>query len=42
MLLTAEFWVAVAFVAFLVIVWRVGGFSMMTNGLDSRAKRVRH
>ena len=42
MLLTAEFWVAVAFVAFLVIVWRVGGFSMMTSGLDSRAKRVRH
>ena len=42
MLLTAEFWVAVAFVAFLVIVWRVGGFSMMTSGLDNRAKRVRH
>ena len=42
MLLTAEFWVAVAFVAFLAIVWKVGGFGMMTGGLDTRAKRVRH
>ncbi len=42
MLLTAEFWVLVAFLAFMAIVWRVGGFTMMTSGLDSRAKRVRH
>ncbi|KQT49926.1 ATP F0F1 synthase subunit B [Methylobacterium sp. Leaf456] len=42
MLLTAEFWVLVAFVAFLAIVWKVGGFDMMTGGLDTRAKRVRH
>ncbi len=42
MLMTAEFWVAVAFVVFMAIVWKVGGFKMMTGGLDSRAKRVRH
>ncbi len=42
MLLTAEFWVLVAFVAFMAIVWKVGGFKAMTGGLDSRAKRVRH
>ncbi|GBU16226.1 MAG: ATP F0F1 synthase subunit B [Methylobacterium sp. CG08_land_8_20_14_0_20_71_15] len=42
MLLTAEFWVAAAFVIFMAIVWKVGGFGMMTKGLDGRAKRVRH
>jgi F-type H+-transporting ATPase subunit b len=42
MFMTAEFWVAVAFVVFMAIVWKVGGFKMMTGGLDSRAKRVRH
>lgn len=42
MLLTAEFWVAVAFVIFGAIVWKVGGFGIMTKGLDGRAKRVRH
>ena len=41
MLLEAEFWVAVAFVIFMGIVWKVGGFGQMTKGLDSRAKRVR-
>ncbi|KAB1075178.1 ATP F0F1 synthase subunit B [Methylobacterium planeticum] len=41
MLLTAEFWVAVAFVVFMAIVWKVGGFGLMTKGLDGRAKRVR-
>lgn len=41
-MMTAEFWVAVAFVVFLAIVWKVGGFGMMTKGLDDRAKRVRH
>ncbi|WP_191970676.1 ATP F0F1 synthase subunit B [Methylobacterium soli] len=40
-MLTAEFWVAVAFVIFMAIVWKVGGFGMMTKGLDGRAKRVR-
>ena len=42
MLMTAEFWVAVAFLVFMAIVWKVGGFSMLTGGLDGRAKRVRH
>jgi len=41
MVMTAEFWVAVAFVVFAAIVWKVGGFGMMTKGLDGRAKRVR-
>ena len=36
-----EFWVAVAFVIFLAIVWKVGGFKAMTGGLDSRAERIR-
>lgn len=42
MLMTAEFWVAVAFVVFMAIVWKVGGFGIMTKGLDGRATRVRH
>ena len=42
MLMTAEFWVAVAFLIFFGIVWKVGGFATMTKGLDGRAKRVRH
>ncbi|GJD95937.1 ATP synthase subunit b [Methylobacterium iners] len=42
MLLTAEFWVAVAFVLFMVVVWKVGGFKQITAGLDGRAKRVRN
>jgi F-type H+-transporting ATPase subunit b len=41
MLLEAEFWVAVAFVLFMALVWKVGGFNQITNGLDGRAKRVR-
>lgn len=42
MLLEAEFWVAVAFLVFMAIVWKVGGFEQMLGGLDGRAKRVRH
>jgi F-type H+-transporting ATPase subunit b len=42
MLLEAEFWVAVAFVIFMGIAWKVGAFSAMTKGLDGRANRVRH
>lgn len=42
MLMTAEFWVAVAFLVFMAIVWKVGGFKIMTKGLDGRATRVRH
>ncbi|MFD0936730.1 ATP F0F1 synthase subunit B [Methylobacterium trifolii] len=41
-MMTAEFWVAVAFLIFAGIVWKVGGFGIMTKGLDGRAKRVRH
>ncbi|WP_200927097.1 ATP F0F1 synthase subunit B [Methylobacterium sp. Leaf87] len=40
-MLEAEFWVAVAFVLFMAVVWKVGGFNQITNGLDGRAKRVR-
>jgi F-type H+-transporting ATPase subunit b len=42
MLLTAEFWVAAAFVIFLALAAKAGAFSMITKGLDGRAKRVRH
>ncbi|KQT78800.1 ATP F0F1 synthase subunit B [Methylobacterium sp. Leaf466] len=41
MLMEAEFWVAAAFVLFMVVVWKVGGFDQLTKGLDGRAKRVR-
>ena len=41
MFLEAEFWVAVAFVIFGLIVWKVGGFRTMTEGLDQRGKRIR-
>jgi F-type H+-transporting ATPase subunit b len=37
----AEFWVAVAFLVFCAIVWKVGGFRSMTEGLDQRGKRIR-
>jgi F-type H+-transporting ATPase subunit b len=42
MLFDAEFWVAVAFVVFCGIVWKVGGFRQITAGLDRRGIRVRH
>jgi F-type H+-transporting ATPase subunit b len=35
-----EFWVAVAFVIFLAIVWKVGGFKAVVEGLDARGKRI--
>jgi F-type H+-transporting ATPase subunit b len=41
MLYEAEFWVAVAFVIFLAIVWKVGGFKTLIAGLDARADRIR-
>ncbi|WP_200938186.1 ATP F0F1 synthase subunit B [Methylobacterium sp. Leaf108] len=40
-MMEAEFWVAAAFVLFMVVVWKVGGFDQLTKGLDGRAKRVR-
>jgi F-type H+-transporting ATPase subunit b len=39
--MSAEFWVAVAFVIFLAIVWKYGGLRMLTEGLDDRGKRIR-
>jgi F-type H+-transporting ATPase subunit b len=41
MFLEPEFWVAVAFVIFCAIVWKVGGFRSITEGLDHRSKRIR-
>jgi F-type H+-transporting ATPase subunit b len=38
---TPEFWVAVAFVIFLAIVWKVGGFRMIVQSLDQRAETIR-
>ncbi len=42
MLYDAEFWVAVAFVVFCLIVWKVGGFDQIVKGLDRRGTRVRN
>jgi F-type H+-transporting ATPase subunit b len=36
-----EFWVAVAFVIFVAVVWRAGAFRMIASGLDSRSARIR-
>jgi F-type H+-transporting ATPase subunit b len=35
-----EFWVAVAFVIFLAIVWKAGGFNALVDALDARGKRI--
>jgi F-type H+-transporting ATPase subunit b len=35
-----EFWVAVAFVIFLALVAKLGGFKALTNGLDKRGERI--
>jgi F-type H+-transporting ATPase subunit b len=35
-----EFWVAVAFVLFLVVVWRAGALHALISGLDSRSARI--
>jgi F-type H+-transporting ATPase subunit b len=40
MFLEAEFWVAVSFFIFAAIVWKVGGFRAITEGLDQRGKRI--
>ena len=39
--LTPEFWVAVSFFVFLWIIWKVGGWTLILEGLDSRGKRIR-
>lgn len=38
---TPEFWVLVAFLIFGGIVWYVGGFTKIMDGIDGRAARVR-
>jgi F-type H+-transporting ATPase subunit b len=37
----AETWVAVAFLIFLAIVWKVGGFSALVKGLDKRGQQIK-
>ena len=41
MLFEGEFWVAVSFLIFMAIIWKVGGFRTMTQGLDTRSERIR-
>ena len=36
----AEFWVAVAFVIFLVLIWHAGAHRSIASGLDERSKKV--
>jgi F-type H+-transporting ATPase subunit b len=40
MFFEAEFWVLVAFVIFLAIVWKAGGFNALVEALDARGKRI--
>jgi F-type H+-transporting ATPase subunit b len=40
MIFEAEFWVAVAFVIFVAILWKAGAFKQITEGLDQRGKRI--
>jgi F-type H+-transporting ATPase subunit b len=37
----AETWVAVAFLIFVAIVWKVGGFSALVTGLDKRGAKIK-
>jgi F-type H+-transporting ATPase subunit b len=41
MMLEAETWVAVAFLIFVAIVWKVGGFSALVAGLDKRGAKIK-
>jgi F-type H+-transporting ATPase subunit b len=38
---TPDFWVAVAFVIFFIIVWWAGAFGAIASSLDSRSARIR-
>ncbi|GGC62750.1 F0F1 ATP synthase subunit B family protein [Chelatococcus reniformis] len=40
MLSQPEFWVAVAFVIFVALAWKAGGFKAMATGLDNRGQRI--
>jgi F-type H+-transporting ATPase subunit b len=35
-----EFWVAIAFVIFVAVLWRAGAFGMIASGLDARSARI--
>lgn len=37
----AETWVAVAFLIFMAIVWKIGGFSALAAGLDKRGAKIK-
>lgn len=37
----AETWVAVAFLIFVALVWKVGGFAALTSGLDKRGAKIK-
>lgn len=41
MLQSPDFWVAIAFVLFFVIVWRAGAFGAIASALDARTARIR-
>jgi F-type H+-transporting ATPase subunit b len=41
LLYSVDFWVAVAFVLFFVIVWRAGAFGAIATALDDRTARIR-
>lgn len=36
-----EFWVAVAFVIFMGVVWYAGAFKALASGIDGRSARIR-
>jgi F-type H+-transporting ATPase subunit b len=38
----AEFWVAVAFVIFIALIWRAGAFRGLATALDHRAERIKN
>ena len=38
---TPEFWVLVSFLLFMGVIWYVGGFARILEGIDSRGRRIR-
>lgn len=38
---TADFWVLVAFLIFMGVIWYVGGFDKILDGIDGRGRRIR-
>jgi F-type H+-transporting ATPase subunit b len=41
LLYSTDFWVAIAFILFLVLVWRAGAFGAIASALDERSARIR-